>query len=142
MNRRCGRRPGHPHKTQYLEIEFLHGSVDTNRGMSVVGNGDAEINRRVLEPRARHREDDLLVMHRERRALSDYRRTQEVELYVALSQRQFALGCQAPRSAGIAVDNNLAANRSGHTEVGRIEQQRQTQLRWEVVKSESQVVHV
>src|SRR5258708_38500122 len=104
--------------------------------MSVVGNGDLEINRLVLELRTRHREDDLLAMHRERRTLNDDRRAQEIEFHVTVSERQFAFGRQSTRSAGIAVNDNLAANWSSDAEVVRIDQQRQPQLRREVMKSQ------
>src|SRR5579862_9990934 len=141
MDRRCRRRPGHPHKSQYLEIEFLDGGVDTNRGMSIVGDRDAKIYRRVFEPRTRHREDDLLAMHRERRALSEYRRAQKIKFHVPLCQRQLALGRQASWRAGISVDDDLAADRPGHTEVSWIDQQRQPQGRRKIVKTQRQVVH-
>src|SRR5258708_38158087 len=103
-------------------MEFLYEGVDTNRGMSIVGDRDLGINRLVLELRTRHREDDLLAMHRESRTLNDYRRAQEVELNVPIGQCQFALGGQPPRGTGIAVNDDLAANRPHHAEVVRIDE--------------------
>ena len=140
MDRRRGRRPRHPHKVHHLEIELLHDRVNANRRMRVVGHRYFEIDRLVLELRARHRQHDLFAMHRERRALNQDRRTQEVEFHVALRQRQLALGRHAARNGGIAVDHHFAADRPAHAEVGRIDQQRQPGFRREVMKSQRDIV--
>ena len=140
MDRRRGRRPRHPHKVHHLEIELLHDRVDANRRMRVVGHGYFEIDRLVLELRARHRQHDLFAMHRERRALNDNRRAQKVEFHVAFGQRQLALGRHAAGNGGIAVDHHFAADGPAHAEVGRIDQQRQPSFRREVVKSQRDIV--
>ncbi len=80
-------------------------------------------------------------MHRERRALHQQRRAQEVELHLTLGERQLALGDHARGILRIAVDDNAPADRPAHREVARIDQQRNPQLRGEIVKVQGQIVH-
>src|SRR5277367_5496246 len=109
--------------------------------MRVVRNGDREVDRLVLELRTRHRQDDLMAMHREGRALNEDRRAQEIEFHVALRERQLALGQYTAGRREIAVDDNFAANRTADAEVGWINQQSQPYLRREVMQAQRQIMH-